>query len=221
MDKKEYSDVIKEVLTKLSEKQEKQQQTNDLRSNLFMVIIHVPHEDKKWRLSRNDLSLMFENYACIFHTRDKVSQEEVDNGIYPLDKLDHAKPYHYHIVVKISSRRLPHALLKSISNILQIPQDCIGVQKITDLVKMMRYLTHKDNSEKAQYNDDEVITNNRLWYTSNLFMDEIAFTRYLNHEIELSQGNIFRLSTRIGINTVRKYISYINLAFRQLGYKED
>ena len=146
MDNKEYSDIVEEVLTKLSEKQDKQQTTNDMRSNLFMVIIHVPHQDNKWRLSRTDLSLMFENYACIFHTKDKVSQEEVDKGIYPAENLDHAKPYHYHIVVKISSRRLPHALLKSISNSLQIPQECIGVQKITDLVKMMRYLVMQDRN---------------------------------------------------------------------------
>ena len=74
------------------------------------------------------------------------------------------KQEHYHIIVEYNQPSTKTSATNQLTKYLEkigLLKICpnIRVNKIQNLKKYMRYLTHKDNKEKYQYQDNEVITN--------------------------------------------------------------
>lgn len=88
-----------------------------------------------------------EEYSFILHGEDKT------------------RP-HYHINLLLASPHQADSVLFSIASDLMINVNCIGIKSINleALYRYQRYLIHKDNSDKFQYESDEVMTNNHVNY---------------------------------------------------------
>lgn len=95
----------------------------------------------------------------ILHDKDQYSEDDLvvyqlkHNGETPEWKVGDFKKPHYHIVVHNSSNCIKKNAARKFGVEINY------VQKVGNLKKMVRYLLHRDNPEKYQYSEDEVITN--------------------------------------------------------------
>lgn len=88
----------------------------------------------------------FDTWAYIKHLPD------ADNG------SDH---YHFYIHIK------QPITLKAIANKLDLP--VFMVEWVRNKTKLIQYLKHDNNPDKIQYNDEEIITNNREYINNFLY----------------------------------------------------
>ncbi len=101
-----------------------------------------------------------EEYYFILHNKDKYLDIK--------DNQEKIKKPHYHIIV--GTNEDSRTAKKTLQNIFVIISEKCRINNVKNLTKFMRYLTHKDNSEKYQYNDNEVITNNIELYSESIAM---------------------------------------------------
>lgn len=95
----------------------------------------------------------------ILHDQDIFTEDDLEeykathNGAVPeWNAGDHKKP-HYHVVVHNSSNCIKRNAVRKFG----VPENY--VRKVGNLKQMVRYLVHRDNPEKLQYTEDQVITN--------------------------------------------------------------
>ena len=101
-----------------------------------------------------------EEYFFILHDKDTFVDIK--------DNQEKAKKPHYHIIV--GTNEDSRTAKKTLQNVFVTISEKVRINNVKNLTKFMRYLTHKDNSEKHQYNDDEVITNNQELYSESIAM---------------------------------------------------
>ena len=95
----------------------------------------------------------------ILHDCDKYSEDDLEvyklkhNGELPIWKPNELKKPHIHIVVHNSS----NCIKKNAVRKFGVAENY--VRKVGNLKQMVRYLIHKDNPEKFQYTEDQIITN--------------------------------------------------------------
>lgn len=106
--------------------------------SLHWCLVLYPSEDPKHQLALDYIIENYSKYAFIKHDKDFLD----DNTI---------KKEHFHIVVSFSNYRWKNA----ISNELGITPNYI--EKVRNLENALKYLVHYNNSNKYQYNIDEVI----------------------------------------------------------------
>ncbi len=99
-----------------------------------------------------------EEYYFILHDKDKFVDIK--------DNQEKVKKPHYHII--IGTNEDSRTAKKTLENIFVTISEKVRINNIKNLTKFMRYLTHKDNSEKFQYNDNEVISNNIELYSESI-----------------------------------------------------
>lgn len=85
------------------------------------------------------------NYAYIVHNKDITNEGE-------------PKAEHKHLILEFTNART----FKSISNYFKGAH----IEKILYLKSSIEYLTHKNDKAKYQYNDEDIITNNKDWLNS-------------------------------------------------------
>lgn len=73
---------------------------------------------------------------------------------------------HYHVVIFFDSVISKNKLLTLLSVLLRIPKECITCTPSVSLRYDVSYITHKVCSEKYQYDDNQVFTNNTDLYFS-------------------------------------------------------
>lgn len=88
-------------------------------------------------------------YAFILHDKDINENGEV-------------KKPHFHIVLDYSDGK--EKVCSRVEKILKVNNNSVRVNYIQNPIKMVRYLTHKDSKDKYQYDDNEVITNDKIKY---------------------------------------------------------
>lgn len=108
------------------------------------------------------LSVMWSDGAefwYILHDSDIHSEDDLveyklkHNGADPSWKPGDIKKPHYHIVVHNSSNCIKRNAVRKFG----VADNYVC--KVGNLKSMVRYLVHKDNPEKHQYTEDQVITN--------------------------------------------------------------
>lgn len=131
----------------------------------------------------------FDFYAFIFH-----------NEIDETDKFPH-----YHIMIKSSSQLVLKSFLIQLSSSISFSNlELYHIGVIRSCSSFARYLTHKDNSEKYQYSDDKVITNNLLEYTR-------LSTDFKSQLVQLvRENNNLSLIDLVGVDFYKEYRSVIN-----------
>lgn len=91
--------------------------------------------------------------AAVYITHDKDTYTEADEKNNPENVAGTLKDKHIHIMLCTYNA----ATLGQVRRWFPSGQNTLG-QVLNDDEQMLRYLTHADNPEKAQYADDEVIT---------------------------------------------------------------
>ena len=95
----------------------------------------------------------------ILHDCDKYSEDDLEvyklkhNGELPSWNPEELKKPHIHIVVHNSSNCIKRNAVRKFG----VAENY--VRKVGNLKQMVRYLIHKDNPEKFQYTEDQIITN--------------------------------------------------------------
>ena len=101
----------------------------------FMILLYPEWDNFNDILS--DLKGSFKNYAYIKHIPEELEKKE-----------------HIHFILSLDNPRT----IESLSNRIEVPKNLI--QNIKSLRASNRYLIHKDNEEKYQYDLEQVIISN-------------------------------------------------------------
>lgn len=99
-----------------------------------------------------------EEYFFILHDKDTFIDIK--------DNQEKTKKPHYHIIV--GTNEDSRTAKKTLQNVFVTISEKVRINNVKNLTKFMRYLTHKDNSEKHQYNDNEIISNNLELYSETI-----------------------------------------------------
>lgn len=170
----------------------------------FMILLYP--EDNYFNDVLQDIKGSFKNYAYIKHIPEEEEKKE-----------------HLHLILSLDNPRSELSLSKR----LEIDKRLI--KHIKSLRGSCRYLIHKDNEDKFQYNLDQVIVSNSFKSTyfkafDDLLSDEeILLNIYgfiddnksldtIKLEIELTKyvcNNAFERVFKRYYNTIVKYIAYI------------
>jgi len=102
--------------------------------------------------------------SCAPNWRELLDEMHVPAAVSPLHDRDvnadgEPKKPHYHIVLVFDGNKTRDQVLDLIE-----PMKGTTVVKLNSLVGMLRYLTHADNPEKAQYSKNDVETFGGLQY---------------------------------------------------------
>lgn len=106
----------------------------NIKSRYFMFIIYTDNDE---HLQSLDYIKKNYNYVGILHNQDKTEDGEI-------------KKQHYHIIIKFENQRGLH----SVCNEIGIEENYC--KKLNSYTRSLRYLIHRDNPDKYQYNIDEV-----------------------------------------------------------------
>lgn len=142
-------------------------------------------------------------YAFIIHDKDKNANGE-------------PKKSHFHLIIDSDSKS--HHLKQDLKDALDAKGIWLGcepnqkqIEAVRNVKKAVRYLTHKDNLEKAQYLDEQVITSDTELYKDfitiqvqakeidNMLNDllDYAYERY-EQKNEMTSGEILLWFKRLG-----------------------
>ena len=110
------------------------------------------------KLIINRLDCYWDEYFWIFHDRDVYTELNYDKfkamtGEEPPFKIGDHKKAHYHLIGHVNSP----TLLSRASVKFGVPSN--DVQKLDSLRDAVIYLTHRNDSQKTQYDQSEIITN--------------------------------------------------------------
>lgn len=171
----------------------------------FMILLYPEWENFKDILE--DIKGSFKNYAYIKHIAE-----------------DEEKKEHMHLILALDNPRSEMSLAK------RLEIDKRFVKRIKSLRGSCRYLIHKDNEDKYQYNLDQVIVSNSFKSTyfksfddllsdeeilSNIygFIDDNKEFNPVELEIALTKYvcmNAFERVFKRYYNTITKYISHVS-----------
>lgn len=116
----------------------------------FMILLYEDTTSYDFKSVLQDIKGNFKNYAYIEHKKEK---EETKN--------------HYHLILSLDNPRT----IESLSKRLGISRNFI--QNIKGLRGSCRYLIHKDNEEKIQYDLNNVIVSNSFKQTFYSSFDDL------------------------------------------------
>ena len=119
--------------------------------------------------SQDELMLIIRKYRCrivryafIHHDRDVYLEDRFnDDGVLVNKKGDAEKP-HIQLLFMFYNAMTDSAVRR----LLKTENDNAMVQVTRDIVSQYRYLTHKDDAEKYQYADSDIITDDVNYFES-------------------------------------------------------
>lgn len=125
----------------------------------FWCIVYPDSEIYNPEIVINRLGTYFDEYYWILHDRDVYTELNYDkakallNGEEPPFQPGDRKKAHYHLIGHVNSPcTLGRASIK-----FGVPSN--DVQKLDSLKDAVIYLTHRNDSQKTQYTEAEIITN--------------------------------------------------------------
>lgn len=182
----------------------KEEVSNKIKKKNFMIVSNIDH------LSIDQIEKVLEehsnqikDYAYVLHDKDTYSKE--DELKDPLKKEGELKPPHFHIILRL---KIPYTF-KSISNWFNVPVNFI--ETIRNYNSSLRYLTHKDDTNKYQYPNSDVIAN----FNYSDLIDKCSDKEKLNQILEkINSGEIkeYNKESMIDIKIYSKYKTQINNA---------
>jgi hypothetical protein len=109
---------------------------------------------------------------------------------------------HTHIVIEYDTPRK----LSTVANLLEVPQNFIELGKSKKA--LLRYLTHKDDLDKFQYADTEVISNYSQPYAELIFANNLS-DRQIADLIKEGKGyDLFGLVPVNKLRTIQSFLQY-------------
>ena len=171
----------------------------DERAENWAIVINSPNNRESVLNLETDIYRKLKNFkfiACITHEPD-----EYNNTL------------HYHAVI-VTHRTRKETLLNLLSNTLEIPQNCISIEKALNLRACIRYLIHMDEDDtKQHYAPFMVLTNNERFYKDQLNERyEILSTELLLEIIENAKS-YREILLKIGIDNFKKYNTVIKTIY--------
>ena len=120
--------------------------------NIFTCVINADKKStnpaEELELLQNTLTEIQSFVATIIHDKDLT-----DNG--------EPKTIHMHAYIETNEKHTKKQFIDILSELLQIDKQKISVDGTKSNVLMLQYLTHKNQPQKAQYQVDQIITNNK------------------------------------------------------------
>lgn len=178
---------------------------SNIQRNQWTVVLNVPDNlDIKviYKNLETYCILEADNYYRIIHDKDFNENGEL-------------KTPHIHLVVELKTRVRFTTMLSRLSYHCKVPENCISLQDIKNISKIVQYLTHKNDSSKYQYNDEEVDTNNRERYNYLVMSDEkFVLTTDELFDIIDNALNVRELVRKLGIDLYMKYARVIDLLWK-------
>ena len=172
--------------------------------NIFTCVFNA---DKKSTNPAKELALLqntlltdiFSFVASIIHDKDIT-----DNG--------EPKTIHMHAYIETNEKHTKKQFIDILSELLQIDKQKISVDGTKSNVLMLQYLTHKNQPNKAQYEVDRIITNNKE------LLNERMNTKYKTKEQKNNDlltdikkcETLLELAEIHGIDTANKYRNTFN-----------
>ena len=172
--------------------------------NIFTCVLNA---DKKSTNPAEELALlqntlltdMFSFVATIIHDKDLT-----DNG--------EPKTIHAHAYIETNEKHTKKQFLDMLTDLLKIDRQRISVDGTKSNVLMLQYLIHKNQPDKAQYEVDRIITNNKE------LLAERMNTKYKTKEQKQNDllndikncKSIIELADKQGIETANKFRNIFN-----------
>ena len=171
--------------------------------NIFTCVINADKKStnpaEELELLQNTLTEIQSFVATIIHDKDLT-----DNG--------EPKTIHMHAYIETNEKHTKKQFIDILSELLQIDKQKISVDGTKSNVLMLQYLTHKNQPNKAQYEVDRIITNNKE------LLNERMNTKYKTKEQKNNDlladitncKTILELADKQGIETANKYRNTFN-----------
>lgn len=101
------------------------------------------------------------HFAYILHDRDVYAEDLIDEKTKDvIHKKGEIEKVHFHVLLDFYNGHTFTAVKRLFTTANNNPR----VEKIIDRVAQYRYLTHKDDPDKYQYDDDEIYSNDINYY---------------------------------------------------------
>lgn len=175
------------------------------------VLQYDIHEDSKQLKHEQILTtcneLGFIYYAFILHDKFSIVEKE-----------EQEKTLHYHLVLKSEKILDKNSVLNMLTEGLCVPKETISVQKCSSLKQQVRYLIHKDQAEKFQFDASEILTND-IETTNEHLSDFLQPTTTLINNWLLNGANKIELFQMIGLKNYQSMTSVINSLTNGLTYE--
>ena len=178
----------------------------DERATEWGIVINLPPNQGAFNLSKisNELKL-FPYFALILHDRDKKENGEL-------------KTIHIHIALK-TDRTRKSSLIKKLGELLDLPQECISIDKLINFRKYNRYLLHYDEETKEKYLPFEIYTNDSKYFNSLLIEREINLSEEDLIRIVGEEKTTTKILLKIGLDNYKKYRPIITDLQKEIFYE--
>lgn len=138
------------------------------------------------------------SYAFIFHDKDIYLNDIIDDKTHEvIHKKGDLKIPHYHIYLRLKTDREPDEIKrwfmpKGLIDVNGLPFNCL-TQKVKSSVACIEYLTHKNEPEKYQYSENDIISYN---------IDSVLENDSIDNSIDIVEDMLTGFSTR---DLVKRY----------------
>ena len=169
----------------------------DKQTNKFNIVINLPNKGKQFTsldLQSACVSL-FKEYSFIFHDKDVLQNGEM-------------KTKHYHVVAKGNRQRLI-TIINKLAQYLGIDTTLVSCKKCVTYIGSLQYLIHKNDLEKYQYLESNIVTNMDREDLHSLLVsdnDDISLDRIIN--LVQNCRSLTELIKEVGLST---YVGYRNV----------
>lgn len=149
------------------------------------------------------------SYAFIYHDKDIYLNDILDDKTNEIiHKKGDLKTPHYHIYLRLKVSREPDEIKrwfmpKGLADDNGLPYNCLS-QKVKSSVACIEYLTHKNEPEKYQYSENDIISYN---------IDSVLENDAIDNSIDIVEDMLSGFSTRelvkrYGRDFIYHYSSY-------------
>ena len=148
------------------------------------------------------------SYAFIYHDKDIYLNDILDDKNEILHKKGDLKVPHFHIYLKLKSSRDSEEIKrwfmpKDLIDDNGLPYNCLS-QKVKSSVACIDYLTHKNEPDKYQYSENDIISYN---------IDSVLENECIDNSIDIVEDMLSGFSTRelvkrYGRDFIYHYSSY-------------
>ena len=148
------------------------------------------------------------SYAFIYHNKDIYINDILDDKNEVIHIKGDLKIPHYHIYLRLKVSREPDEIKrwfmpKELKDENGLPYNCLS-QKVKSSVACIEYLTHKNEPEKYQYSENDIISYN---------IDSVLENDAIDNSIDIVEDMLSGFSTRelvkrYGRDFIYHYSSY-------------
>lgn len=111
---------------------------------------------------------------------------------------------HTHVYIEYATPRK----ITTVANLLNVEPNFIELVK--NKKSMLRYLTHKDDLDKYQYDDDEVYTNNSVSYRMTLLGNDLSDKEIAEYIIQGKGMELLGIVSSSKLRTIQALLHYDN-----------